>query len=260
MWRFGEATGRRTESACGELPVVVTVKSLNGERVPSHCLSYAAQVTLGYGKGDINRLDLRDDDERRRRTGNARRASESIRTELSRHRLGSARAKLAATTEKLAACSGRVSQAIAQFLSGSVGDPDKSATTIADEWTALLYSEQRQPSVTNTSSCQLFLARFKKDLRLMPSMRYWPGRLLLSDLLIRPLGERARCSGGILVAGPTRVPVAVQLRAEPRQSDRTRVAGAAATKIRRPGSRNRCAGAVVQAVSVIVAGSLDAVS
>jgi hypothetical protein len=191
MWRFGEGSGRRTESACGELPVVVTVKSLNGERVPSHCLSYAAQVTLGYGKGDINRLDLRDDDERRRRTGNARRASESIRTELSRHRLGSARAKLAATTEKLAACSGRVSQAIAQFLSGSVGDPDKSATTIADEWTALLYSEQRQPSVTNTSSCQLFLARFKKDLRLMPSMRYWPGRLLLSDLLIRPLGERA---------------------------------------------------------------------
>jgi hypothetical protein len=41
--------------------------------------------------------------------GHARRASESIRTELSRHRLGSARAKLAATTEKLAACSGRVS-------------------------------------------------------------------------------------------------------------------------------------------------------
>jgi hypothetical protein len=57
------------EDACGELPVVVTVKSLNGERVPSHCLSYAAQVTLGYGKSDINRLDLRDDDERRRRTG-----------------------------------------------------------------------------------------------------------------------------------------------------------------------------------------------
>jgi hypothetical protein len=47
--------------------------------------------------------------------GNARRASESIRTELSRHRLGSARAKLSAATEKLATCSGRISRAMAEF-------------------------------------------------------------------------------------------------------------------------------------------------
>ena len=68
----------------------------------------------------------------------ARRASEAIRTELSRHRLGSARAKLAAATEKLATCSGRISRTIAGFLSASVGDPERPASAIADQWTALL--------------------------------------------------------------------------------------------------------------------------
>jgi very-short-patch-repair endonuclease len=68
----------------------------------------------------------------------ARRASEAIRTELSRHRLGSARAKLAAATEKLATCSGRISQAIAEFWSASVGDPERPASAISDQWTALL--------------------------------------------------------------------------------------------------------------------------
>ncbi len=70
--------------------------------------------------------------------GYAHRASEAIRTELSRHRLASARAKLADATGKLANCSGRISRAIAEFLSALVGDPDKPASTIADEWTVLL--------------------------------------------------------------------------------------------------------------------------
>ena len=69
---------------------------------------------------------------------NARLASEAIRTELSRHRLGSARTKLAAATEKLVTCSGRISRAIAEFLSASVGDPERPARAIADQWTVLL--------------------------------------------------------------------------------------------------------------------------
>ena len=73
----------------------------------------------------------------------ARRAAESIRTEVSRHRLSGARVKLAAAGEKLATCTGRISQSIAAFLSASVGNPDISANRIADEWTALLAELER---------------------------------------------------------------------------------------------------------------------
>ena len=73
----------------------------------------------------------------------ARRAAESIRTEVSRHRLSGARVKLAAAGEKLAACTGRISQRIAAFLAASVGNPDISANKIADEWSALLLELER---------------------------------------------------------------------------------------------------------------------
>ena len=68
----------------------------------------------------------------------ARRALEAVRSELSRQRLGSARTKLSAATEKLATCSGRISGAISEFLSSSVGNPERLAGTIAEEWAALL--------------------------------------------------------------------------------------------------------------------------
>ena len=73
----------------------------------------------------------------------ARRAAESIRTEVSRHRLGNARVKLATATERLAACTGRISRSIAAFLAASVGNPDISANKIADEWSALLLELER---------------------------------------------------------------------------------------------------------------------
>jgi very-short-patch-repair endonuclease/transcription elongation GreA/GreB family factor len=77
----------------------------------------------------------------------ARRASEAIRTELSHHRFAGARAKLSAATEKLASCSGHISRAIAAFLSASVGDPDKPASAIAEQWTALLAELARMRSL-----------------------------------------------------------------------------------------------------------------
>jgi len=73
----------------------------------------------------------------------ARRAAESIRTEVSRHRLSSARVKLGVASEKLATCTGRISQSIAAFLSASVGNPDISANRIADEWMVLLAELER---------------------------------------------------------------------------------------------------------------------
>jgi very-short-patch-repair endonuclease/transcription elongation GreA/GreB family factor len=73
----------------------------------------------------------------------ARRAAESIRTEVSRHRLSNARVKLATASEKLATCTGRISQSITAFLSATVGNPDISANKIADEWTALLAELER---------------------------------------------------------------------------------------------------------------------
>ena len=73
----------------------------------------------------------------------ARRAAESIRTEVSRHRLSGARVKLATAGEKLTACTGRISQRIAAFLAASVGNPDIPADKIADEWSALLHELER---------------------------------------------------------------------------------------------------------------------
>jgi very-short-patch-repair endonuclease len=72
-----------------------------------------------------------------------RRAAEAIRSEVSRHRLGNARAKLAAATEKLATCSGHISETIAEFLSAFVGDPEIPTSKIADEWTRLLTELER---------------------------------------------------------------------------------------------------------------------
>jgi very-short-patch-repair endonuclease len=66
------------------------------------------------------------------------RASEAIQSELSRQRLSKARTKLAVASEKLATCSGRISEAVSEFLSRSIGSLDKSAGAIAEEWTALL--------------------------------------------------------------------------------------------------------------------------
>ena len=73
----------------------------------------------------------------------ARRAAESIRSEISRHRLSGARVKLRTASEKLTACTGRISQSIAAFLAASVGNPDISANKIADEWSGLLLELER---------------------------------------------------------------------------------------------------------------------
>lgn len=73
----------------------------------------------------------------------ARRAVEAIKSEVSRHRLGNARAKLSTASEKLATCSGQISQRLAGFLSASVGNPDIPAGKIADDWSALLSELER---------------------------------------------------------------------------------------------------------------------
>lgn len=73
----------------------------------------------------------------------ARYAAESIRAEVLRNRLNGARVKLVAASEKLATCTGRISQIIAAFLSASVGNPDTPANRIADEWITLLAELER---------------------------------------------------------------------------------------------------------------------
>jgi len=70
-------------------------------------------------------------------------AAASIRSEISRHRLESARTVLTATAEKLLTCSGRISQDIAGFLSTSVGDPDLSGSKVAEIWTSHLRELER---------------------------------------------------------------------------------------------------------------------
>jgi very-short-patch-repair endonuclease len=65
-------------------------------------------------------------------------AADAIRMELSRCRLGSARLKLSATVELLRTSSGSISRAIEAFLTTTVGNPALPASTINDNWTALL--------------------------------------------------------------------------------------------------------------------------
>jgi hypothetical protein len=73
----------------------------------------------------------------------ARNAVASIRSEVSRHRFESARAKVTATAEKLSTCSGRISQETADFLSTSVGDPDISGNKVAEIWSSHLRELER---------------------------------------------------------------------------------------------------------------------
>lgn len=73
----------------------------------------------------------------------ARAAAEAIRTEVSRHRLSGARARLMVAAEKLANCTGLISKKVATFLSESVGNPDVLPNRIAGDWTGLLAELER---------------------------------------------------------------------------------------------------------------------
>jgi very-short-patch-repair endonuclease len=68
----------------------------------------------------------------------AERAAEAIRTELSRHKLASARHHLAQAIEKLAFCSSPIVQRLSDFLRSVVGNPDVPEGKVGDEWAALL--------------------------------------------------------------------------------------------------------------------------
>jgi len=73
----------------------------------------------------------------------ARAAAHAIRSEVSRHRLNGARARLSAALVKTRHCSGRISQQIAAFLSDTVGNPDLAPNRIGSDWTALLAELER---------------------------------------------------------------------------------------------------------------------
>jgi very-short-patch-repair endonuclease len=68
----------------------------------------------------------------------AERAAEAVRTELSRHKLASARRHVAQALEKLAFCSGPIVQRLSDFLRSVVGNPDVPEEKVGDEWAALL--------------------------------------------------------------------------------------------------------------------------
>ena len=70
--------------------------------------------------------------------GHAQRAADAIGSEVSRHRLGSVRAKLTATKEKLETCTGRISRSLRDFIFEYVGLPDVLPSKVADDWTRLL--------------------------------------------------------------------------------------------------------------------------
>ena len=73
----------------------------------------------------------------------ARRAEETIGSEVLRCRLSSARAKLDATKERLASCKGRISQSLKEFVFEYVGLPDVTPSQVADAWTRLLTELER---------------------------------------------------------------------------------------------------------------------
>jgi len=73
----------------------------------------------------------------------ARAAAQAIKSEISRHRLNGARARLSAALKKMRHCSGRVSQQIEAFLSDTVGDPDLAPNRIESDWVALLAEVER---------------------------------------------------------------------------------------------------------------------
>ena len=68
----------------------------------------------------------------------AERAAEAISTELSRHKLASARHNLAQAIEKLTFCSGPIVQRLLDFLRSVVGNPDMPDGKVGEEWAALL--------------------------------------------------------------------------------------------------------------------------
>lgn len=73
----------------------------------------------------------------------ARRAEETIGSEVLRCRLSSARAKLDTTKERLASCKGRISQSLKEFVFEYVGLPDVTPSQVADAWTRLLTELER---------------------------------------------------------------------------------------------------------------------
>ena len=73
----------------------------------------------------------------------ARQAEETIGSEVLRFRLNSSRAKLAATKDKLASCSGRITQSLKKFVFETIGHPDITPGQIADEWAQLLRELER---------------------------------------------------------------------------------------------------------------------
>lgn len=121
----------RLEDAARLLQVILEQVATVAESVRQHIPLLQSEVGRLFPYG-LSAAEIAGD------LDHSRHASDAIRTELSRHRLASARAKLAAATEKLATCSGRITRAITEFLSASVGDPDKPANGIADEWAILL--------------------------------------------------------------------------------------------------------------------------
>jgi very-short-patch-repair endonuclease len=121
----------RIDEAARMLQVILERVTIVAECIRQHIPLVQSEIGRLFPYG-LSAADIADD------LDHARRASEAIRSELSRQRLGSTRAKLTAATEKLATCSGRVSGAIAEFLSTSVGKPENPADAIADEWNALL--------------------------------------------------------------------------------------------------------------------------
>ncbi|MPZ36181.1 MAG: AAA family ATPase [Rhodospirillales bacterium] len=68
----------------------------------------------------------------------AERAAASIRLELARYRLASARESLAQAVGKLASCSGPVVQRLSDFLKTVVGNPDVPDAKVGGEWSALV--------------------------------------------------------------------------------------------------------------------------
>lgn len=70
-------------------------------------------------------------------------AANAIRREVSRRRLNSARLKLSGALETLATSSGQISTQISAFLSGFVGNPEKTQHEIVDGWIELLAELER---------------------------------------------------------------------------------------------------------------------
>lgn len=134
---FGLPTGSRDPSTADRW-LANTQNLLNGAiRVASCYRNRTSGDVASLFQHDVDRAQLPFD------VPTINRVLEAVETNISRHKLASARSTVDAANEKLRSCSGHISDTLRAFLRHAIGDVTQDAASIGEEWRELLAEVQR---------------------------------------------------------------------------------------------------------------------